>query len=69
MVNNVKADLPKMQAVLPNDIRVRFEFDQSPYVTNSVKGVAYEGGLAADGREHYLRGLLRPVRDRTGQWS
>ena len=36
-----------MQAVLPADIKVSFEFDQSPYVTNSIKGVAFEGGLAA----------------------
>src|SRR5262249_8385526 len=27
--------------------QVRFEFDQSPYVTNSIQGVAFEGGLAA----------------------
>jgi multidrug efflux pump subunit AcrB len=47
VVNNVKAELPKMQAVLPPDIHVRFEFDQSPYVTNSIKGVAFEGALAA----------------------
>ena len=47
VVNNVRADLPKMRAVLPDDIKVSFEFDQSPYVTNSIKGVAYESGLAA----------------------
>jgi len=47
VVNRVKADLPKMQAVLPPDIQVRFEFDQSPYVTNSIKGLVMEGGLAA----------------------
>ncbi len=47
VVNNVRADLKKMQDVLPDDIKVRFEFDQSPYVTNSVKGVAWESGLAA----------------------
>lgn len=47
VVNNVKANLPKMQAELPDDIRVSFEFDQSPYVTNSMKGVAFEGALAA----------------------
>ena len=38
---------PQMQAVLPDDIKVSFEFDQSPYVTNSMKGVAFEGLLAA----------------------
>ncbi len=47
VVNNVKANLPKMQAELPDDITVSFEFDQSPYVTNSMKGVAFEGALAA----------------------
>ena len=47
VVNNVKANLPKMQAELPDDIKVGFEFDQSPYVTNSMKGVAFEGLLAA----------------------
>jgi multidrug efflux pump subunit AcrB len=46
VVNNVRADLPKMRAVLPDDIKVSFEFDQSPYVTNSIKGVAFETGLA-----------------------
>lgn len=47
VVNNVKANLSKMQAELPDDIKVSFEFDQSPYVTNSMKGVAIEGALAA----------------------
>jgi multidrug efflux pump subunit AcrB len=47
VVNNVRANLPAMQAVLPSDIKVSFEFDQSPYVTNSMKGVAIEGLLAA----------------------
>lgn len=47
VVNNVKTNLPKMQAELPDDIKVSFEFDQSPYVTNSMKGVAFEGALAA----------------------
>jgi multidrug efflux pump subunit AcrB len=47
VVNNVRANLQAMQDVLPPDIRVSFEFDQSPYVTNSMKGVAYEGALAA----------------------
>ncbi|VTU00011.1 acriflavin resistance protein : Acriflavin resistance protein OS=Pirellula staleyi (strain ATCC 27377 / DSM 6068 / ICPB 4128) GN=Psta_1221 PE=4 SV=1: ACR_tran [Gemmataceae bacterium] len=47
VVAKVRANLPKMQAELPDDIRVSFEFDQSPYVTNSMKGVAFEGLLAA----------------------
>lgn len=47
VVSKVKANLPKMQAELPDDIKVSFEFDQSPYVTNSMKDVAFEGALAA----------------------
>jgi multidrug efflux pump subunit AcrB len=47
VVNGVKADLSKMQKVLPDDIKVSFEFDQSPYVTNSMRNVAFEGLLAA----------------------
>ena len=47
VVRGVKANLSKMQAELPDDIKVGFEFDQSPYVTDSMKGVAYEGLLAA----------------------
>ena len=47
VVNGVRKNLPDMQAVLPDDIEVSFEFDQSPYVTNSMRGVAFEGLLAA----------------------
>ncbi len=47
VVQNVREALPKMQAVLPDDIRVSFEFDQSPTVTNAVKSLATEGGLGA----------------------
>ncbi len=36
-----------MKAVLPDDIEVSFEFDQSPYVTNSIKTVVFESFLAA----------------------
>jgi multidrug efflux pump subunit AcrB len=46
VVNNVQKDLSKMRDVLPGDINVSFEFDQSPYVTNSIKGLAFESGLA-----------------------
>ncbi len=47
VVRNVKEALPKMQAVLPDDIRVSFEFDQSPTVTNAVRSLATEGVLGA----------------------
>src|SRR6516165_3538588 len=47
VVRNVKDALPKMQALLPDDIKVSFEFDQSPTVTNAVRSLATEGALGA----------------------
>jgi multidrug efflux pump subunit AcrB len=47
VVNRVKDAMPKMQAALPEDIKLRFEFDQSPYVTRSMASVASEGALGA----------------------
>lgn len=47
VVNGIRENLPKMQAQLPDDIKVSFEFDQSPTVTNSIKGVAVEAILGA----------------------
>src|SRR5580698_6271806 len=42
VVNTVKANLPNMQAVIPEDIHVSFEFDQSPYVLRALWGVGTE---------------------------
>jgi multidrug efflux pump subunit AcrB len=47
VVNEVKKNLPRMQAAIPKDIQVSFEFDQSPYVTRAVWGVGTEGLLGA----------------------
>lgn len=47
VVNKVRASLPKMQASVPEDIKVSFEFDQSPYVTRAISGLAIEGLLGA----------------------
>ena len=47
VVNNVKTALPGMQAVLPDDIKVSFEFDQSPTVTNAVSSLVTEGAFGA----------------------
>ncbi len=47
VVSNVKNALSSMQAVLPEDIKVSFEFDQSPTVTNAVFGLVTEGALGA----------------------
>ena len=47
VVNAVKAAIPDMQAVLPPDIHVRYEFDQLPYVTRAIWGVVGEGALGS----------------------
>jgi multidrug efflux pump subunit AcrB len=47
VVNRVKSELPKMQSLLPDDIKVTFEFDQSAYVKNSIRGLVIEGALGA----------------------
>ncbi len=47
VVNEVKKNLPRMQAALPEDIDIRLEFDQSPYVTRAMWSVALEGMLGA----------------------
>jgi len=47
VVNLVKANLPKFQGVLPGDVKVSYEFDQSPYVTRAIQGLSLEGGLGA----------------------
>ncbi|MEX0981972.1 MAG: efflux RND transporter permease subunit [Bacteroidales bacterium] len=47
VVKNVKRALPDMQASVPEDIEVSYEFDQSGYVMNSLKNLLFEGGLGA----------------------
>ncbi len=47
VVQNVKKGLGEMQAAIPQDIKVSYEFDQSGYVINSLKSVLFEGGLGA----------------------
>ncbi len=47
VVNRVKSELPRMQALVPDDIKVSFEFDQSTYVKNAIRGLVTEGGLGA----------------------
>ena len=47
VVNRVRAELPRMQALVPEDIRVSFELDQSQYIRNAVRGLAVEGALGA----------------------
>ena len=47
VVNLVRGSLPKFQSVLPDDIRVSYEFDQSAYVTRGITSLVTEGTLGA----------------------
>jgi multidrug efflux pump subunit AcrB len=47
VVNLVKSNLPKFQSVLPEDIKVSYELDQSQYVTSAITSLMTEGGLGA----------------------
>ena len=47
VVNNVRQAIPSMQAVLPDDIEVSFELDQSPTVTRAMWTVVTEGAMGA----------------------
>ncbi|QJB31778.1 efflux RND transporter permease subunit [Chitinophaga oryzae] len=47
VVQNLKKALPKIQAQLPEDVKLSYEFDQSTYVINSVKSLLSEGAIGA----------------------
>ena len=47
VVESVKANLPRFQSVLPPDVKVSYEFDQSPYVTRAIAGLVTEGASGA----------------------
>ncbi|MCP1381959.1 efflux RND transporter permease subunit [Runella salmonicolor] len=47
VVTRLKAKLPEMRSLLPDDIEVSYEFDQSVFVINAVKSLIFEGALGA----------------------
>src|ERR1044071_4240649 len=47
VVSRVKENLPRFQSVVPADVKVSYEFDQSPYVTRAIRGLTVEGLLGA----------------------
>jgi multidrug efflux pump subunit AcrB len=47
VVNELKANLGRMQSVLPDDVKLTLEFDQSPYVTGAVGGVVEQSVIGA----------------------
>jgi len=47
VVDNIRAALPQLRNAVPEDVKISYEFDQSVYVTNSLKSLITEGILGA----------------------
>lgn len=47
VVKNVRAAIPEFQKLLPDGIKVSFEFDQTPVVNRSIQDLLKEGALGA----------------------
>jgi len=47
VINSVKAAIPAFKSSVPDGVDVRLEFDQSPFVTNSIRGLVFEGLVGA----------------------
>jgi multidrug efflux pump subunit AcrB len=47
VIDAVRRNLPAMQALVPEDVEIRLEFDQSRYVTTSIRNLMTEGVLGA----------------------
>ncbi|OOQ58728.1 efflux RND transporter permease subunit [Mucilaginibacter pedocola] len=47
VVQTLKSKLPEMQSLLPDDVKISYEFDQSVFVINAVESLITEGGLGA----------------------
>ena len=47
VVNEVRASLPRFQSLVPEDIKITYEFDQSQYVRDALLSVLREGLIGA----------------------
>ncbi len=47
VVQNLKKAIPRLQNLLPEDVKLSYEFDQSEYVINAVKNLLSEGAIGA----------------------
>lgn len=47
VVGELRDNLDRMRSVLPEDVKLTLEFDQSPYVTGAIGGVVEESALGA----------------------
>ena len=47
VIDEIKSAIPDFKKLVPQDVDIRLDFDQSPYVTNSLRGLLLEAGLGA----------------------
>jgi multidrug efflux pump subunit AcrB len=47
LLNDVRAALPRMKSVVPEDVDIRLEFEQSTFVLQSIRTLVSEAGLGA----------------------
>ncbi len=47
VVNAIKANMGRFQAAMPDDVKVSYEFDESPIVYRAIESVGVEGALGA----------------------
>lgn len=47
VVENLKAAIPKLKAALPEDVAIKYVFDQSGYIERSLENLIHEGVLGA----------------------
>jgi len=47
VVKQLKSKIPEMQSLLPDDVKISYEFDQSVFVVNAVESLVTEGTLGA----------------------
>ena len=47
VVQNLKKAIPRFQSLLPEDVKLSYEFDQSVYVMNAAKSLMTEGAIGA----------------------
>ena len=47
VVQSLKSKIPEMQSLLPDDVNINYEFDQSVFVINAVKSFMTEGIFGA----------------------
>src|SRR6266700_1301186 len=47
IVNEVKSSIPRFRSLIPDDIKISYEFDQSTYVKNALSSLVREGILGA----------------------